>query len=264
LLHLLFPVFLFIFRFLCACSVLRLDQKDIALEWDPLTMELQLVATFSKTVSHVPPAVPITTSILSSSLPRKSANATDGKEEQQIRISLADVQVTRASEVSRSVTENVRSISYSVSNVPFHYASYAYNQSVQRPQNDMLVLRSPKVPGEYITSIQAADFQQLLRDVENNIIVAAAVDAANASLAMTREARELDRVEQSPRPEPEANEFITVKQLSCTDDLPDDNSQHTPHIFIPRINADRLTPFSRGRSRGQSGRPKPALMSMDG
>ena len=255
---------MFLINFLCYDLFCRLDQKDISLEWDPACAQLNLVATFSKTVSCAPSAIPISTSILNSSLPKKLENPSDGKDVQQIKISLADVQVSRASEISRNVTENVRSISYSVSKVPFHYASYAYNQSVQRPENDMLVLRSPKVPGEYITSIRAAEFQQLLRDVENNIIVAAAVDAANTSLAMTREARELDQLEMvAPRSDPGSNDFISVKQLTTTDGSADDDTQHQPHIFIPRITADRLTPFSRGRSRGQSGRPKPSIISLD-
>lgn len=263
-----------------------LDQKDISLEWDPLTAQLNLVATFSKTISQVPPAFPISTSILNSSLPRRSQwgngnenkHISDGKEVQEIRVSLADVHISPASEISRSVTGNIRSVSYSVSKVPFHYANYAYNQTVAQPENDMLVLRSPRVPGEYITSIRAAEFQHLLRNVENNIIVAAAVDAANVSFAMTREARELEHKETivHPRciPPDDANEFIEVKRIDTNGHLwqrnegeaeedGNDSSQQTPHIFIPRINADRLTPFNRGRSRGQSGRPKPSLISLD-
>ena len=257
----------------------RMDCRDIALEWNAESSDINLVTSYYSTKKQIPPAPYLSTSILNTKIPFDRVKTTGSVDSENnsgevtfIKVPINELQVSRANRIQS--TQNPDALP-TCSGVPFCYVNYMYTGPKNNPEEDMLVLKSDKVPGEYITSIKIKDWQQLLLDVEQKLIVAAAVDTVNASMNELKQTQKLKQTRKPTEQSPQELQSVSLLQPGVSCESP---SVVALHITLPSTvptslldvlssNVGICTPTegSRGGSRGKSKigniNKKPSLLS---
>ena len=141
-------------------------------------------------------------SILSSNIPSKSNSHANFSNVSFIKIPIEKVSITKAAGMSDSNPYT------HCSGVPFLFTNFKTDSS----SDDMLVLRSPLVPGEYISSVRRRDWQALLWEVENKMITTAAIACSKVSHLLTEELKAKAHAE-------EKQVQIELRQQTLTDSL---------------------------------------------
>ena len=182
-----------------------MDCKDIVLEWNPDNRTVYLIATYISSITlPLSGSTLSSTSILNSNLPSKSNSQVDFSNVAFIKIPIDKVKLTKSCSFSESGQYPL------CSGVPFHVANSM--SGANNDLNEILVLRSDLVPGEYISSVRRRDWQALLWEVENKMITTAAIACSKASHLIVKElkAKSTEEIKQYH------NEF---RQQTLTDSL---------------------------------------------
>lgn len=194
----------------------RMDFKDVSIEVDPKTGKLYLIAMYAGTVNKFPslsgnvssqsrcdnfegydknePMKLLDTSTSTPFITQSKSSLPYGSESSgctthYVRVPFSEVQVNHlgmgpASKMDRS--DGVASIIAS-SSIPFHYnTAHLHFREGSSVVDEMVVLKAPCVPGEYITSMKISEWQQLLQITENEMLIASAAETALKKVAMKR------------------------------------------------------------------------------